>query len=318
MQCVNNMKQIGLGLHNYHQTNNCFPPGSYLARNADGTTRNNGDFSAHFRLLAYTEQVAMYNAANINLACYNDGYGDVANSTVTSKRLNLFLCPSSPPPTWTLLGAGYTAVAPGNNYFASLGSSLEFAGNQTSGPPNGVFRYDNQGNSIGIAQITDGTTNTIAFGEWKIGSGNTAVITPTTDIVFYGFGPFTRNTPQMSMPAGSALFQQWITGCAGALTTANRQGKTVALGQYWAVGVMGFTLGTTLLAPNPKYPNCSTNNANTIEDPGMMNMKSFHPGGANILLCDGSVKFLKDSTALQVVWALGSRAQGEIISSDSY
>src|SRR6186713_2168398 len=62
-QCINNLKQIGLGLHNYHQVNDCFPPGAYLARNADKSTRNNGDFSAHVRLLPNVEQQALYNAA---------------------------------------------------------------------------------------------------------------------------------------------------------------------------------------------------------------------------------------------------------------
>ena len=50
----------------------------------------------------------------------------------------------------------------------------------------------------------------------------------------------------------------------------------------------------------------------------MFNLSSFHPGGANILMCDGSVKFLKDSTNMQVIWALGSRAGGEVISSESF
>ena len=319
-QCVNNMKQIGLGLHNYHSTNDCFPPGAYLARNADLTTRNNGDFSAHVRLLGFMEQQPLYNAANFNIACYNDNYGDVANSTVTARRLNNFLCPSCPPPGWNLNGAGYTAVAPGNNYFASLGSTIEFAGNQTNGPPNGVFRYDNTGGSIGIRDVTDGTSSTIAFSEWKIGSGNLAVFAPATDIVFIGTFPpgVTRNTPLTSMAAGGGPLQQWAVQCANGLKTANRQGKTVSLGQNWAVGIMSFTFGTTVLPPNSKYPNCSTNGVNTVENPGMFNMSSFHSGGANILMADGSVKFLKDSTSLQVVWALGSRAQGEILSSDSY
>jgi prepilin-type processing-associated H-X9-DG protein len=49
-----------------------------------------------------------------------------------------------------------------------------------------------------------------------------------------------------------------------------------------------------------------------------MGLSSFHPGGANVLMCDGSVRFLKDSTNLSTIWALGSSAQGEVISADSY
>jgi prepilin-type processing-associated H-X9-DG protein len=73
-----------------------------------------------------------------------------------------------------------------------------------------------------------------------------------------------------------------------------------------------------LLAPNPRYPNCGTNTNFNLQAPGMVGMNSNHPGGANILLCDGSVKFLKDSTNMQTVWGLGSRAQGEIIDAHSY
>jgi prepilin-type N-terminal cleavage/methylation domain-containing protein len=142
MQCVNNLKQIGLGLHNYHQTNDCFPSGALYQRSAvtPATQSNNKDWSAHARLLSFVEQSAMYNAANFSVAVYNDNPGgDFINSTVSSKRLNVFLCPSCPAPSFNLFGAGYTAVAPGNNYFGSLGSTLEFAGNQTAGPPTACF-----------------------------------------------------------------------------------------------------------------------------------------------------------------------------------
>ena len=67
-QCVNNMKQIGMGLHNYHQTNDCFPTGAFIARNADGTTRANGSFSVHARMLNFMEQAALYNAMNFSIA----------------------------------------------------------------------------------------------------------------------------------------------------------------------------------------------------------------------------------------------------------
>ncbi len=88
----------------------------------------------------------------------------------------------------------------------------------------------------------------------------------------------------------------------------------------WAWGLPGFSVGNIVLAPNPKTPNCSvsTGGSNTLWNPGVWTLSSRHSGGASALFADGSVKFLKDSTSLPVIWALGSRAQGEVISSDSF
>ena len=80
------------------------------------------------------------------------------------------------------------------------------------------------------------------------------------------------------------------------------------------------SFGNLLLPPNPKTPNCdsSTVASNTLQNPGMWGLSSYHPGGANVVMLDGSVRFLKDSISQQTLWALGSIAQGEVISSDSY
>ncbi len=326
-QCTNNMKQIGLALHNYHSTFDTFPPGSLLARRSDNLgTRANGDFSCHIRLLGFSEQPALFNAANFNISCFNDApLGDWVNSTTTLTRLSMFLCPSDTEPGWNHNGSGPMfngRRATGNNYFASVGSSISHHGSDTGGgEPNGVFQYVGpRGKTIGISQITDGTSNTIAFGEWKVGSGQPNTTTIPTDIIFQGLPPgVTRNTPQMSMPAGAASLQQWIVQCAAAARA--RQGyfaKSTTLGENWAIGVSGYTMGNILLGPNPRYPNCSINTAGTINNPGMFGMSSRHPGGANIVLSDGSVRFLKDSVNLQTAWKLGSRGGGEIISSDEF
>jgi prepilin-type processing-associated H-X9-DG protein len=81
---------------------------------------------------------------------------------------------------------------------------------------------------------------------------------------------------------------------------------------------MTFTLGNTLQPSNSKLPNCSTNDTDSVAVPGLIGLSSFHPEGANILLADGSVRFLKDGTNINVILGLGSRAGGEILSSDSY
>jgi prepilin-type N-terminal cleavage/methylation domain-containing protein/prepilin-type processing-associated H-X9-DG protein len=320
MQCSNNLKQIGLAIHNYETSFGSLPPGALLARNANGTTRNNGDFSTHVRLLGHLEQSALYNAANFQIAAFNDAAGKQINATVVSTRVTGFLCPSASWPSWQMVGDPFTA--PGNSYFASLGSTLEFSAIQTGGPPNGAFQYNGAGGgAIRLADIRDGTSNTIGFGEWKIGDGDINTINATSDIVFLGSYPpgVTRSSPGMVMPTGASAFQQWTQTCAAGLGT-NRTTHSYALGETWSIGIVGYTMGTTLLPPNSKIPNCSVSTvaSNTLQNPGMFNLSSNHPGGANTLMLDGSVKFLKDSVSMTTVWKLGSRSQGEIVGADEY
>jgi prepilin-type N-terminal cleavage/methylation domain-containing protein/prepilin-type processing-associated H-X9-DG protein len=339
-QCVNNLKQIGLALHNYISTNDTLPPGGFPSWVAESTKWiNNGDFGAHVRLLPFLEQQSLYNAANFNVAAFNSTTGDLINHTVHATRLNAFLCPSSAAPGWLIEGTNVQLediTATGNNYFASIGSSLEFDASFTGGPPNGLFAYQgasNQGTGAShtsvlspasispptLAAITDGTSNTIAFGEWRTGTGNLNQVTIPQDIIFLGQYPpgVTRGTAGMTMPAGAAALQQWLPLCTAA-APSNRQGKTATLGEDWIIAIIGYTLGNVVTPPNPKSPNCSVNGVGTLANPGSFGLSSFHPGGANVLTADGSVKFLKDTINTNVLWALGSRAQGEIISSDGY
>jgi hypothetical protein len=95
-------------------------------------------------------------------------------------------------------------------------------------------------------------------------------------------------------------------------------GITPYLGQSWAYGIVGSSTGHFLQSPDPQDPICSTNGTGASMNPGSFNMTSHYPGGAKVLLCDGSVHFLKNSTNIQTMWSLGSIAQGEIISSDAY
>ncbi len=323
-QCVNNLKQIGLGLHNYVSANDSFPPGAFLTWSpVSQTLIINGAFSAHFRLLAYMEQQSLYNAANFSVSAINDVTGALINGTVTTTRLATFLCPSDTPPSW--LGTDdapmTTSVAPGNNYFASTGSGLEFDFGQTGGPPNGVFGlFQGGARPTSLASINDGTSNTAAFGEWRTGDGNVNIITIPTDCVFVGMFPpgVTRNSPTMSLPAGAAGFPQWLNQCVAIQgNAADRHARTPALGENWSIALNNYSMGSFTLAPNPKVPNCVTATSG-VDVPGMWTLSSRHPGGANMLLCDGSVKFLKESASLQTIWSLGSRAQGEIISADAY
>jgi prepilin-type processing-associated H-X9-DG protein/prepilin-type N-terminal cleavage/methylation domain-containing protein len=315
-QCVNNLKQIGLALHNYHETNNCFPPGNLPFYNSStGSIANNCDWSAHARLLSNLEQTPVYNGINWYFSAINNDSNYVANTSATSTRLTMFLCPSQSMPDWNFQGV----LSTGNNYFASWGSSLEFDRTQTGGPPNGPFGYG--GGPVGIQSIQDGTSNTIAFGEWRIGDGSAQQVTIPTDIIYAGAYPpgVTRNTPTMEMAVGGAATLTWLQTTCVLDQIADSTNHSFYQGSTWTACLNSYTLGNIILAPNPKYSNCIVNTVGGgLQFPGVITLSSYHPGGANILFCDGSVRFLKDSTSLPTLWALGSIAQGEIISSDSY
>jgi prepilin-type N-terminal cleavage/methylation domain-containing protein/prepilin-type processing-associated H-X9-DG protein len=316
-QCVNNMKQIGVAMHNYHTANDCFP-GILTTSTGTGASTGTGVFSAHARLLGYLEQTAMYNAANFRLAAFSDSYSSYSNSTVCSAQISSFLCPSSPPATWPMKGVPYTANAAGNNYFSSGGSSINLgtgAAASAGGPPNGVFAYS--GPAIGLRDIQDGGSNTIAFGEWKLGDGNLALLTYPTDAAFTS-GSWPAGATSTPFAMTTQTFTAWISQCRAKLIL--NTGNFSFQGEDWAFGEPGLSMGNTLLPPNSQYSNCSTNSpaAGSLTQPGVTGLNSYHAGGANILLCDGSVRFLKDSVNIATVWALGSKAQGEVIDASSY
>ncbi|WP_165071314.1 DUF1559 family PulG-like putative transporter [Paludisphaera rhizosphaerae] len=325
VQCTNNMKQIGLGLHNYHSANDSFPPGSLNSRQTNLALQGNGDFSPHVRMLAAMEQQPMYNTANFNICAFNDNVnnGDAMNSTATTSRLSVFLCPSAPPPSYLVAGGNYNTTtmavnAPGNSYFASLGASIDYRFGQVGGPPNGMFGHN--GPAIGVQSVTDGTSNTIAFGEWKLGTGNLAQISPQ-DTIFIGTFPTgmsaTAAGSEYVYPSNYPVLSTWLDTCSASKAT-KRVRHTPMLGMTWGWALTTYTFGNLLQPPNPSRPNCSTNGTDSVAAPGVFGLSSFHPGGAMVLMTDGSVRFLKDSTNINVILALATRAGGEVISSDAY
>jgi prepilin-type N-terminal cleavage/methylation domain-containing protein/prepilin-type processing-associated H-X9-DG protein len=321
-QCLNNLKQLGLAMANYHTSRECFPPGALLTMWVTGiTTTNYTSWSCFAFMLPQMEQQALYNSINFMLGTgQGDAYAAAIASTVVATRITSMLCPSASKPNGNVSWSGPGTAAPGTSYFGSVGSSLEYNASQTNGPPNGVFQF--RGNPIGVSDVRDGTSNTIAFGEFQIGDFNNTKITIPSDVADASNSApsgVTRNNQSMVAPFGTAdgsNVTAWLQSCVSSLATLHRS----FVGDTWAFGVMGHSLGNFVTAPNPKTPNCLdyTNQGDFDSAPIVIGPSSFHSGGANIALCDGSVRFLKDSTALRTIWALGSRDQGETISADSY
>jgi prepilin-type N-terminal cleavage/methylation domain-containing protein/prepilin-type processing-associated H-X9-DG protein len=337
-QCTNNMRQLGLALANYEQANGVYPAsygtGSVQVGWVVGTW---GSWSPQAQLLNYFDQTPVYNSINFSLVSTGSNF-PVFQVTAITTRIPSFLCPSSPLPT----GTRYGSRPPGINYFASVGSSLHWVGASGPSRPNGIFMFGGGDNAqfqpangvpaIGVRDVQDGASNTIAFGEWRMGDFDCKKLSIPQDVISHGPGDPPGITcdgwgdPKMNMPAGAAGFLQWINTCAGLAPgsivghgTLNWEYNMSYLGIDWNQGMFGWTLGNTLLAPNPSYPNCRMCSWDGDWDcPGMYGLSSYHPGGGNVAFADGSVHFLKSSTAMQTVWALGSRAQGEVLSSDAY
>jgi len=166
-QCVNNMKQIGLALHNYHSVQDKFPLGASLNMYFPGTYYAKQCWSAHAQLLPQMEQMAIYNSINFffGVDTASGSTSNVVNTTAIYTHVATFLCPSDP---------NQTSQPSPNNYFACVGTTTNFGdgGNANVAtladhPTTGFFGYQV---CYGIRDATDGTSNTIAFCESTIGS----------------------------------------------------------------------------------------------------------------------------------------------------
>ncbi len=337
IQCTNNLKQLGLALHNYLSATGAFPPGIDNTTGYQGYTPPTNlstwtSWSAQALLLPYVEQGPLYNAANFAWACCAEGVGpsDRINSTVSRTRINSFLCPSD----------GLSGQVNINNYYGSVGASpLSYPGD---GNTTGVFRvYNsvNQCSSVTLASITDGTSNTIAFGEGLVGDFNKnnnyagngmAGATDVPAVSGTGAGPVVSSNNAEADPKSVVLALQscnafWTTAalatCVG-YPACDGVGLKQYGGKFWGIGERGETLFTTIVPPNSKLypwhscrfqcPTCAFDGMN------FSNANSNHPGGCNFAFADGSVRFLKDSINMLTYESLGTRASGEVISSDSY
>ena len=172
IQCVNNLKQIGLAVHNYHESRGALP-GAELVYN--GTS-----FSAVSHMLPFLEQSTLYNALNFSLP-----NGDPTNSTVLAARVSSFICPSDVADTHPEYG-GQT------NYMADMGSWIvwQSASGPNAGlaPPNGVF-YGST--ATRFADVTDGLANTAFFSERVLADFTNGVVSPIADVFFSPAQPTT-------------------------------------------------------------------------------------------------------------------------------
>jgi prepilin-type N-terminal cleavage/methylation domain-containing protein/prepilin-type processing-associated H-X9-DG protein len=290
-QCVNNLKQLGLGLMNYESANGSLPPTSNNTTVPAGVGPTN-DFSLKTRMLGSLEQAQMFNALNMSFIATSR-----ENSTVHNLQMSTMLCPSDPNDP----GAPTSET----NYPNNIGITRAIAGSNTTGPLDGPAYKMGQApenQTVTLSSITDGTSNTVIFSEWVKGK-NAGITRPGLDQVYYA------GTPEL--PGKTAL--QYQQSCQASTQIAYAQ-----KGIDWLLDLCGKGGGYShIMTPNKKACWYGTgDNANT--DTTVVGVSSYHSGGVNTCFLDGSVKFIKESVNYLTWWALATRAGGEVVSADAY
>jgi prepilin-type N-terminal cleavage/methylation domain-containing protein/prepilin-type processing-associated H-X9-DG protein len=298
-QCVNNLKQLGLAIQNYHDVNNEIPP----------TSNNNtpNDWSMKARILPFIEQGTLFNALNVSF-----NHADAPNSTVRCTRINTFLCPSDgnvPVGTATINGVAFQIGY--SNYPNCLGVMRISNGNQNANVIDGPadkMGQSSDGPDITFATIRDGLSNTVIWGEFVMG-GNypTASAKPGKNAIF---GLLGKTDTGYGIAYGPALFLQVGQDCQNNNTIQNDQkGGDWLWQQVYAGG--GYA---HVMPPNKK--SCWFDGNHT--DSGAITASSNHSGGVNVCMLDGSVKFVKETISPQTWWAIATKDGGEVVDASSF
>ena len=286
--CLNNLKQIGLAIHAYHATNDMLPFG--VGPDDDKTLATIGSlnarrYSCHAQFLPYMELSSLFNSINFMVAPFAPLVSGIAppdgtvgiNGTAALTVVGAFLCPSDEDRLEQPWGH--------NNYRTCNGSS--WSGRAGDGMFGQISRTR-------FANITDGLSNTAAFSERAKGTGDPAVYDPQADL-YANPGAWTQ-----------ATFGQWCTSLSQAQAAALYH--DVDGGQNWLEGNMNWTRYNHVLPPG--YPSCK----NGLTWNGVaMTATSAHPGGVNLLLADGSARFVKSSVNAAVWQALATIRGNEVI-----
>ncbi len=307
MKCENNLKQIGLGLHNCHDTFQGFPFGkgpSYGATVPGAPVY--ARWSLHSQILPFIEQDNLYKQIDFKMPPETPGMEGVVNfmpayqtpgrvnAAQCRAKINIFICPSDPAPLpvdW-----------PGqNNYLANQGSNFMCDVTETQPSTiapneraNGPFYYLSKSN---LASITDGLSNTAMFSEKLRGNGTP---NPKTDMFI-----FPNQTTQTDT----------YTACSGinpltATPLTSKQGYSWVMGEMCCSTYNHMGLPNTVTCAGLPFPGNMSNMAMQVPP------SSRHMGGVNCLMGDGSVRFVRDSIALDAWRAMGSMDGGEVNSGD--
>ena len=303
MQCVNNLKQLGLAVHNYESSNGVLPPQQVVGHT--GTELSfKSQWGATSRLAPYLELGPLYNSINYLLKT-----SAAANVTVVSTSIKTLICPSEikPQPYTSTNSSGVTSTFAISNYGWCAGDWYVFGG-QNSPPGRGAFGTNL---SRTFAAFTDGLSQTILGAEAK------------------AYQPAYHNCPS-AVPTNLATptaYPDPATVLSIVAASGSQCGAPVMGHTKWCHGDTFNDAFTTALTPNTLSPAASTGQSSDLvsvdEDDGgptysAVTSRSYHPGGVNALFGDGSVKFIKNTIQWRTWRAIGTVGGGEVVSADSF
>ena len=300
-QCRNNLKQLGLALHGYHDTFNVFPPAAIRGPQCDparssGPTRCNG-LSFLARMTPYFDQQVLYNRFNFSVeAAWRDTNPD-GYAVASAARLPLLVCPSDP-----MRGSTYRPDLGPTCYIACIGNTDNWCADPAwyegrNGTGNAAFVCTSSesgvaviyGNSkVRIGDITDGTTNTMVMSEWTMGY------------------PFMQQ---------NGNFAGCLAGSSPAPTAHGPTYEPVGYSWAYANGMHSWAF-TTVLRPNDPVVKLQGNQLCTGSPwvgPARYRASSEHTGGVHAMLADGSVRFISENLSLIIWQAIGNRNDGQVV-----
>jgi prepilin-type N-terminal cleavage/methylation domain-containing protein len=300
MQCSNNLKQWGLGIHNYHATFNTFPNGRLDP--ALGGFR----WSMQAAVTPYLEQTAVFENTD-----FSRGTG--SSMLASDAKLAVNLCPSDfdrmidPNNAQHDVGRGrtnYNANGGNDTGWIKSGALINIAASAEKN--NGIFVTNK---AVKMSEVIDGLSNTALMAEVMLGDGNDSKISIPEDHFEVPYGPLDPT------PADRILLYE---ACKALVPNATTKQFSYG-GRYWHVGNYAVSRYNHIMPPNGKSCACSGAGALNVR----MNYKgvaktasSRHTGGVQFLLADGAVKFITESIDINTWWALGSRDGEEVIPAD--
>ena len=310
-KCANNLKQMGLAVHNYESAFATLPPGAGPLFTHSPDYANFSRASVQALILPYIEQSNKYNQFDFTYDVRNDPH----NLLARSQDVAIYLCPSDPSTAAFDTEPGAPAPSGRSNYFGNIGANA-YTGNldsATAGLFNfesnyKVFQKNGQLISVRIKDIIDGTSNTAMFAEVKRGN-STEVSKPRDDLwdaVAFTFSPFDST---VDFVPSTQCDPRPGTGSALHYTGLQYYRNLIITSVY-----------THTRTPNSTGGDCIDSHARTSPPPGDGNAaylaahiaaRSYHNGGVNVCFADGSVRFIHDSIDLTTWKALGTRAGGE-------